>query len=197
MEHNICGQMVSALFHSPPPSTKPGHIRFWPFLLSYFSLPRSFFLCFPPPVSLRSIVRAATRSKKARGTLYVECSCLLPTPKISQDSSNHPVHPSATCTVVLSFADNHLWSRRVSLFIYIFAYCRISDTTWISGDAVINFIISLTIPIILVNFCISMEVKCRYDETQLENGFFFIRNFYNVWRLLHYSRGHLYVFVYL
>lgn len=39
-----------------------------------------------------------------------------------------------------------------------------------------------------------MEVKCRYDETQLENGFF-IRNFYNVWRLLHYSRGHLYVFV--
>lgn len=92
----------------PPPSTKPGHIRFWPFLLSYFSLPRSFFLCFPPPVSLRSIVRAATRSEKARGTLYVECSCLLPTPKISQDSSNHPVHPSATCTVVLSFADNHL-----------------------------------------------------------------------------------------
>lgn len=37
----------------------------------------------------------------------------------------------------------------------------------------INIIISLTIPIILVNFCISMEVKCRYDETQLENGIFY------------------------
>ena len=104
-----------------PPSILPSIYQTWPhsilafpslslslsFSLSCFPLPRSF-SCFPRTVSLPSIVRAATRSKKARGTLYVECSCLLPTPKISQDSSNHPVHPSATCTVVLSFADNHL-----------------------------------------------------------------------------------------
>lgn len=101
--HNICGQMVSALLCTPPPraDSLPGTFDFWsPLFVPHRAPERR-----PDP-------------KKPRGTLYereererenAECSCLLPTLKISRDTSNHPTrHPSTTCAVVLSSIANHL-----------------------------------------------------------------------------------------
>lgn len=79
----------------PSPSTKPGHIRFRSFLLTA-RFPLSLSLCFP------SFNRTLSDpiQKSPRHPLYVECSCLLPTPKISRDSSNH--HPIAPISHVHS-----------------------------------------------------------------------------------------------
>lgn len=78
------------------------------------------FRCSLSPAALFPFVQSYPIQKSRRHPLRGVLSRLLPTPKISRDSSNHPVHPSATCTVVLSVADNHLWS----LAFYRFRYVR-------------------------------------------------------------------------
>lgn len=93
-DHNICGQMVSV--PSPPPprslSTTPAHS------ISGF------------PSSYRVASQRLDPKKLGAPSMSArECSRLLPTPKISRDSSNHPArYSSIMCTVVLPPIANHL-----------------------------------------------------------------------------------------
>lgn len=104
MEHNICGQMVSAPFQLP---LLPLNLATFDFGLSFSPLP-SLSLSLSVLFSFNRTLSDPIQ-KSPRHPLYVECSCLLPTPKISETHPTTLLHPSATCTVVLSSADNHLW----------------------------------------------------------------------------------------
>lgn len=99
----------------PPFFSVPPRHRFPPRHISISGLP-FFMRCIarlsgdPIPKSLGHPLTSA----RARAS---ECSCLLPTPKISRDSSNHPArHSSITCAVVLPSITNHLWSYDTYMF---------------------------------------------------------------------------------